>query len=571
VEKARGLTIVLGFAFCTLPSGALVGYVDVPGHVKFVKNMLAGVGAIDVAMLVVAANEGWMPQTEEHVRILELLGVEHGMIALTKASLVDRDTLELARLELDDRLTGSVLASWPVVVVDAIDGDGVDDVARTLDALLASAPAPRDADRPRLWVDRVFAARGAGTVVTGTLTGGAFRVDDDVVLEPGGLRARVRGIEAHHERLDVVQPGSRVALNLAGVDHHAIARGHTVVAPGQWAAVQTVDVALDLLDGERAQFPRRGRFDVHVGTGQHRAMVRLLDEGARFARVRFDVALPLAIGDHIVLRSSGRQTTVGGAEVLDVTPARRVADALARLPLPLGERLLVAKPWSQVASFAIAAGIDDAAARALADHLVEGGRARAIGQWVVAAGEIDRVAHEAAVLVDAHHGARPLDAGADIGEVARTVGVERAQLRAALDAGCGPGVVVERDVLRRPEHRGGAEHDESRRLLAALEAAPFAPPSPSEVGAAPAAAKALVRDGLAVEVDGVLFAASALAVARRRIGAAVVERGSLTVGDIRDLLGSTRKFVVPLATRLDQEGVTRRRGDQRIPGPRAAG
>src|SRR3954447_8449644 len=166
-EKARGLTIDLGFAFTELPSGEVVGFVDVPGHVRFVKNMLAGVGAVDVAVLVVAADEGWKPQTVEHTQIIELLDIQHGMVALTKAAAVDDDTLVLARLEVEERMPG-----WPVVAVDSISGLGVDDVRATLDAVLAGAPAPRDIGRPRLWVDRAFAAKGAGTIVTGTLTGG---------------------------------------------------------------------------------------------------------------------------------------------------------------------------------------------------------------------------------------------------------------------------------------------------------------------------------------------------------------------------------------------------------------
>src|SRR5690242_20462224 len=187
-EKARGLTIDLGFAFTTLPSGQEVGFVDVPGHVRFIKNMLAGVGAVDVVMLVVAANEGWMPQSEEHLRIIELLGVRHGLVCLTKADLVDEDTLELARLALDERLAASVLGDAPVVVCDAVSGRGLDDVRAGLDTVLATAPEPVDRDRPRLWVDRVFAAKGAGTVVTGTLAGGSLRVDDEVEVGPRGGR-----------------------------------------------------------------------------------------------------------------------------------------------------------------------------------------------------------------------------------------------------------------------------------------------------------------------------------------------------------------------------------------------
>ncbi|MCU1430709.1 MAG: selB [Actinomycetia bacterium] len=564
-EKARGLTIDLGFAFTNLPSGEVVGFVDVPGHVKFVKNMLAGVGAIDVALLVVAANEGWMPQTEEHVRILELLDVQHGAIALTKAGLVDDDTLELAHLDLDDHIAGTALERWPIIVVDSVSGAGVDALRGALETVLGAAPPPRDRGRPRLWVDRVFSARGAGTVVTGTLVGGAFAIDDDVVVEPGTQRARVRGIESHHDRLTKAAPGSRVALNLAGVDHHAIARGHAVVGAGRWATVDVVDVALRIISGET--IARRSTLDVHVGSGQHRATVRVLDPEARFARVRFDVSLPLAVGDRFVLRSSARQTTIGGAEVLDLAPARRIAAAVARLGLPLGARLLAAKPWLRVADIEMLAGTSAEEAGALVDAMLGHGDAVRAGDWVVTNAELERVVVGTLELVDTHHREHPAEAGLEVAEVARRLQVDRGQLRAALAEH--EQLVVSRDIVAMSGHRGAAHQEDGRRLLDALAASPFAPPAPAEVDVDQEVAKALVRDGAAVELDGVLFATSALDRARDMVAGAVRDRGTLTIAEIRDLLGSTRKYVMPLVNRLDAEGVTRRRGDLRIPGPRA--
>jgi selenocysteine-specific elongation factor len=570
-EKERGLTIDLGFAFTHLPSGTLIGFVDVPGHVKFVKNMLAGVGAIEVALLVIAANEGWKPQTEEHVRILELLGVQHGVIAVTKATTVDDDTVELVRLELDERLAGSAFERWPVVVTDSVAGIGVDALRAALDNVLATAPSPYDAERPRLWVDRVFAARGAGTVVTGTLTGGSFAIDDDVLIEPGAKPARVRGIQSHHERLPRVEPGSRVALNLAGIDHQDVTRGDAVVRNGQWLPVDVVDAELRVLGADTMHGPRRRAFDVHVGSGQRRATMRVLDESGRYGRLRFDAALPLVPGDRVVLRSSARQATVGGAEVLDITPAPRVAGALARLALPLGQRLLAARPWLLVDELTRLGGCSPRAAQQLAVDLVAGGAARPAGKWFVAAGELDRVVRGSVSAVEQFHDAEPTAAGLDLASLARSLGVDRPRLRAALDAaGAEAGIVIERDVVRRAGHRSGAEQSEGRRLLDALEAEPFAPPAPTDIGAEPATIRALVRDGSAVELDGVLFATSAVDDARRRVAAAVRERGELTVAEIRDLLGSTRKYVLPLVNRFDAEGVTRRRGDARVLGPAAA-
>jgi selenocysteine-specific elongation factor len=520
-EKARGLTIDLGFAFCTLPSGQVVGFVDVPGHVRFVKNMLAGVGAVDVALLVIAANEGWMPQTEEHAQILDLLDIRYGMIALTKAALVDDDTLELARLEAEERLP------WPVVVVDSPTGRGVAEVAATLDEVLRAAPPPRDIGRPRLWIDRVFAAKGAGTIVTGTLTGGVLGRDDEVVVEPGGKRARVRSIESHHEKLDRVEPGARVALNLAGVDHNDLHRGDAVVLPDQWAVVATIDVALRTLPGHT--FPKRGVVDAHVGSGEQRARFRLLD--ADHARVSFTTPLPLAPGDRLVLRSSGRQATVGGGEVLDIAVARRTADALARARLPLAQRVLAARPWCTPAEFARLAGRPAGPNEAVA-----------VGAWLVAPAELERVRARAAEL---HKDGYP-----PVTTVAAACGIEVAQLRAALGDETGESPL---------------DDPRARELIDAIDAEPFAPALPDN----PALVRALVRAGALVDVDGVIFTARAFDDARTRIASAVVERGELTVADARDLLATTRKFILPILNRMDREGVTKRRGDVRVPGPRA--
>jgi selenocysteine-specific elongation factor len=365
-EKARGLTIDLGFAFVDVvfPDGATdtVGFVDVPGHVRFVKNMLAGVGAVETAMLIVAANEGWMPQTEEHVRILELLGIDHGLIVLTKADTVDEETLELAQLDVAERVAGRALESWPVVVSDAVSGRGLDDVRATLAAVLAAAPGARDEHRARLWVDRSFAARGAGTVVTGTLALGWLAVDDEVVVQPGGAHARVRGIESNHERLTRVGPGARVALNLAGVDHDEITRGAAVVAADVWATTLAFDARV--LPVRDVALPRRATLAVHVGSGEWAARWRLLDSDGGYARVRLDTPLPVRPGDRVVLRSTGRRLTVGGVEVLDIEPARRTVVALERLSRPAILRASAAQPFADTAELVRLAGLDPTTAPA---------------------------------------------------------------------------------------------------------------------------------------------------------------------------------------------------------------
>ena len=350
-EKTRGLTIDLGFAFTTLPSGQELGFVDVPGHVRFLKNMLAGVGAVEAAILVVAATEGWMPQSEEHLRILDLLGISHGLAVITKADLVDDDLLELARLEVEERLAAGRLVHarptcWPSTPAPA---GGSSELRVALDDMLASAPLAADRGRPRLWVDRVFAAKGAGTVVTGTMAGGTLPLDAEVLILPGRKRARVRHIESHHEELAEAGPGRRVALNLAGIDHTELTRGSALVLPDQWAVTVVVDAALTALPEVEL---RQGTYKAYIGSGEHDVRLRLIrprhpraPTTALFGRLRLDVPLPLQPGDRIVLRDSGSQATVGGAEVLDVSPVGRARLAAGRLPLPAGPRILAGRPW----------------------------------------------------------------------------------------------------------------------------------------------------------------------------------------------------------------------------------
>ena len=332
-EKRRGLTIDLGFAHMTLPSGEELSFVDVPGHVKFLRNMLAGVGGVTACVFVVAATEGWKPQSEEHLRILELLGIDSGVIALTKADLVDDDLLELARMDVADHVADTFLADAPVVAVSSLTGLGLDHLARELDELIAGAGNAADRGRPRLWIDRVFAAKGSGTVVTGTLTGGRLAVDQNVAIEPCDREARVRGLQTAGRSVAEIGPGNRVAVNLAGVDHHDLARGHAVVAPYQWRLTDRFDASLHVLAALDHDVSRRGAFVAYIGSGEHTVRLRVpgtetLAPGSDGAvRLFLSESLALLPGDRFVLRESGRDETVGGGEVLDIDPVLRASRA----------------------------------------------------------------------------------------------------------------------------------------------------------------------------------------------------------------------------------------------------
>ena len=590
-EKTRGLTIDLGFAFTTLPSGQELGFVDVPGHVRFLKNMLAGVGAVEAAVLVVAATEGWMPQSEEHLRILDLLGVSHGLAVITKADLVDDDLLELARLEVEERLAGAAsFTPTEVLAVDSRSGRGLPELRVALDAMLASAPLAADRGRPRLWVDRVFAAKGAGTVVTGTMAGGTLPLDAEVLILPGRKRARVRHIESHHEELAEAGPGRRVALNLAGIDHTELTRGSALVLPDQWAVTAVVDAALTALPDAEL---RQGTYKAYIGSGEHDVRLRLIRRSSSagveagsdaatdgsaadsvsarpaglFGRLRLDVPLPLQPGDRIVLRDSGSQATVGGAEVLDVSPVGRARLAADRLPLSPGLRILAGRPWLKPAEIGPLAGVGPGEAKEMAEELVRSGAARPAGEHLVASEKLDDLRRRALELVAAYHKQQPLEPGLDLPALAATLGLDGARARAALEGT--EGLVVEQGRARLSTHRGRvAGEPEAQKLLAALDAVPFSPPTPAEVGGSPEIVRGLLREGLLLDLDGTIFTAAAVEKARQAVREGFERHGSLTVSQARDLLGSSRKYVLAILAHFDAEGVTRRRGDERFPGPR---
>jgi selenocysteine-specific elongation factor len=549
-EKARGLTIDLGFAWCTLPSGNGVAFVDVPGHVRFLRNMLAGVGAVDACLFVVAATEGWKPQSEEHLRILELLGFGHGVVALTKAGLVDDDHRELARLEVGDHLGGTFLAAAEVVTVDAVDGTGLAALRLALDRLVTDAAADEAADaaekarrdRPRLWIDRAFAARGAGTVVTGTLAGGALATDDDLVVEPGGTRVRVRGLQTEEQVVTRVPPGRRVAVNVTGVGHHDVARGAVLVRPGQWHRTAVLDARLEVLAALDHDVSRRGAYLAYIGSSEHPVRLRVLGpdriEPGRSGPVRLHlpVALPLLPGDRFVLREAGRRETVGGGEVLDVEP---VLPASRARPDRRVDRIVAERGWVDVEHLF----------RLTGEH-----RVADVGTWAVDPGVL------------AEHRDRLTSALGEAGERGLDVATLDDRGRAVLASIDGAVVAAGRATLGPPTDPF-ADHP----YLDLLDAEPFRPPSPAEAGVDRADVRELVRRGLVVERDGVCFSASAIDRAAAVIAASLDDApDGLSVAEVREALGTSRKYVIPLLTELDATGRTRRRGDRRIAGPRLA-
>jgi selenocysteine-specific elongation factor len=536
-EKARGLTIDLGFANLALPSGRELSFIDVPGHIRFLRNMLAGVGAVEGCLFVVAATEGWKPQSEEHLRILDLLGIRHGVVALTKVDHVDEDLLELAQLDVAEHVEGTFLDEAPVVPVAATEGIGLDELTVALDGLVDRMGAPVDKGRPRLWVDRAFAPSGAGTVITGTLTGGSLATNDIVTVLPGQADARVRGLQSHHRETDRVPGGNRVAVNLTGISHHDLGRGSVLVHPEQWHLSKMLDAELRVLPSLDHDVSRRGAYAAYFGSGEFPAKVRVLGSTSLApgetgsVRIHLERPLPLLPGDRFILRESGRDETIGGGEVLDVEPMLPASRARPDRSI---DRLVAERGWVR------------------AEHLT-----RIVGHevpptvdgWVVAPYALTAMQSELADRI----------------EQADSLGLELASLseqeRVAIEAMEGVEISTGRATMGIPTDPL-ADHP----WVEMLESSPFSPPPPE--GFDRGEVRELVRRGVVIEQDGVFFAAGAVEQAARLVAGRLAECDGLTVADVRDLLGTSRKYVLPMLNYFDRNGITRRRDDIRIAGPR---
>lgn len=542
-EKTRGMTIDLGFAAATLPSGREVAFVDVPGHSRFIKNMLAGVGTVDACLFVVDAGEGWMAQSEEHLRILELLGISRGLVALTKVASVEDDIRELAALEVADHVRGTFLADAEIVFVDARSGIGLNELRRALDRLTDRTPAATDRGRPRMWIDRSFAIRGAGTVLTGTLAGGRLAVDDEVMIEPGGYRARVHGLQSHHRSLTTTEPGRRLAVNITGVSHHEVAHGQALVRSGQWHLTRMVDASLLVLGSVDRPLESRGAFSVHIGSGDYTARLRIFgsakaiepgEEGAVRLWLEGSVPLPLVPGDRYVLRESGRDVTIGGGQILDVEPVlppRRASPSLSV------RRVIDERGFIEAAHL---------------ERLTGERRPPSAGRWVIAT-EV-----EAAIRAEIVGECR--QAGRDGRNVAGFTELQRAVLQTGI-----PGVAVVADRAFDESAIPTTLSDAAVQVLAALESQPWSPPDfPLSDRAA---LRELERQGLACQAEDLWFSTGAIDAAVPVV-AKLLEASpeGFTVSDARLALGTSRKYAVPLLRQLDAMAVTCRQGDRRVAG-----
>ena len=599
-EKARGITIELGFAHMELPGGIRCGIVDVPGHERFVRTMVAGVAGIDIVMLVVAADEGVMPQTREHLDICRLLGVQHGLVALTKSDLVDADWLYLQREELRDFLGGTFLEAAPIVAVSARTGAGIEALRLEL-ARMATACSARKSDGAfRLPIDRVFTVAGFGTVVTGTLLAGTMKVGDELTILPGGIISRVRGIQVHGGRSESGTAGERLAVNLQGVEHSAVVRGDTLVPPGVYTTTRAVDVLLRQIPAAPRPLKHRATLRLHAATYEVAAQVILFDRssldpgGETFAQLRLAQPVLLLPGDPFVLRSFSPPATVGGGTVLDPAPPRRrrrSAEAVALLTaIEAGSEaeilaLLVATSQLSGLSFSELLNRTGFAVRKLEALLLP----------LLASGELLQMTREPRIFLGREsfaalkeHLCRELEDFLRLNPLKNGIG--REELKSRLPQRSDPRfftallaalekdgkILAERDIVRLSGSTGGVPAGSGvllQKVLAALVAGGYEPPLVKELAARLGVSEKLIlehlyllgRDGTAVKVKSDLFyAREPLTEIREKLVMFLRENKEIVPNEFRELTGLSRKFMIPVLEYFDQEKLTIRVGDKRV-------
>ena len=587
-EKERGLTIDLGFAWLRLPNGNEVSIVDVPGHEHFVNNMLAGVGGTDLALLVVAADESVMPQTREHLAILDLLNISRGLVALTKRDLVDDDWVVLVTADIEEVLKGTTLEGAPILPVSGTTGQGLPDLVTAVEGLLQEAGEKKDLGRPRLPIDRSFTMSGFGTVVTGTLIDGRLSVGQEVELVPTTGTTRIRGLQTHRQKVDQGQPGSRVAANLAGIAQEDVSRGDVLTTPGWLKPTTALDVRLKIIPDAPRPLKHNTFATLHTGSSESVARVRLLDRQtvepgeSAWAQLKLDDSIGVVKGDYFVIRSN--RTTLGGGSVVDPHARRH-----RRMHAPILERLAVMEKGSDrevlVKSIEVSeateftelvnrANLQPAAARAALKEMAAEKLVVILGNGTIGKGAIVFTAAGWASLTDSttsflndYHERFPLRKGTPKEELRSRLRMAPQVFNNALPKLREDGVLVEDGlVLRRPEHARNLSDDQGKKAeeyVQVLESNPYSPPTDSPVDAE--VLTLLADQGKVVKVsDSVIFATSAYEEMVEKISAEITKRGEITVADVRTTFGTSRKYALALLEYLDQQRITKRVGDARV-------
>ena len=584
-EKERAMTIDLGFAWLKLPSGREVGIVDVPGHERFVKNMLVGVGGIDLALLIIAANEGVMPQTREHLAILDLLEIKRGIVVITKKDMVDEEWLSLVTMEVEEVIEPTVLREAPVVAVSALTGEGLPALIDTIEQLLNSTEPRKDIGRPRLLIDRIFTMSGSGTVVTGTLLDGSLSRGQEVEIIPQGLKSRLRELQTHKTHIDTASPGSRVAANLVGIATSQLKRGDVLTSPGWLIPTTMLDAKLRLLPYLRRPLRHNATVSFHLGATEVMAKVRILEkeklEPGDNAWAQLTLSGPVAAvkGDRFIIRSPIE--TLGGGAIIDPHPSwhRRfrpaVLQSLEAKEKGTAEEVIMvtleAKQPLEQAVLLARCELPLSEAQTAIEDMVQQKKIVGIGQgesrlFYTGPGW-ERLRESATAIVQDYHRRFPVRAGMPKAELAGKLKLTAPYSASTLQSLSREGVLVEEGaVVRHASYRIHLAQEQQSRIdafLHSLARNPYAPPS--DLMPEPDLLNLLVEQRRVVKVsDGVVFSTPAYDEMVGRITTHIKERGKVTLAEVRDMFNTSRKYAQALLEYLDEKQITRRIGDERV-------
>jgi len=583
-EKERGMTIDLGFAWLKLPSGQEVGIVDVPGHERFIKNMLAGVGGIDLALLVVAANEGVMPQTREHLAILDLLGIQRGIVVITKKDLVDEEWLGLVRMDIEELISPTSLSQSPTIAVSAVTGEGLPDLASAMDELLSSTEPRKDTGRPRLPIDRVFTIAGSGTVVTGTLIDSSLSLGQEIEIVPPGLKSRIRGLQTHKARLNIATPGSRVAANLVGIATSQLQRGDVLTKPGWLIPTTMLSVQLRLLPYLRRPLSHNATVSFHTGAAETMAKVRLLEkeklEPGKITWAQLVLSKPVALvqGDHFIIRSP--METLGGGKVVD-SHARRLRrfrpDIIQSLKVKeegTAEEVIMAvletKQPLELPALLARCDLPTSEARSAVESLVQQAKVIGVGQGehrlLLTAPGWERLSKQATAILQDYHRRFPTRSGMPKVELGSRLKLGK-HSPAILQRLSDENVLSEEGLaVRLTLHKIQLTQAQQAKIDAFLQSLvknPYAPPG--DQIPEPDLLNLLVEQRQVVKVSGdVVFAASVYNEMVEKVTSHIKAQGKVTLAEVRDLFNTSRKYAQALLEHLDEKKVTRRIGDERV-------
>ena len=585
-EQRRSMTIDLGFAWIRLPDGETFGIVDVPGHRDFIENMLAGVGGMDAALLVIAADEGIMPQTHEHLSILRLLGVNNLVAVLSKIDLVDDgDWLALVRMEVEELLAQNDLGESPIVPVSTVTGAGLDELLATVQKMLETLPRPVDAARPRLPIDRVFTVSGFGTVVTGTLSGGALSIGDSVELQPPGKTGRIRGLQSYKQEVETALPGSRVAVNIAGISSSQIQRGDVLARPGQIRPTVLIDAHFSQLPDVDRLLEHNAEVKFFSGAAESLANVRLLDadmlapDSQGWLQIRLRDALPLSRDDPFILRYPSPPQTIGGGTIVNAHPRRRLKrfqpDIIRDLELALigtpAEQLALAArgkiPLRHAELQARLGFSDGELAAALTAALQAGLLTQIDPQHYWASSSYQNLSAQLQTELVTYHQENPLRLGMLRAELRSRLNIKLSLLDHMIEQD--ERIVSEWNMVRLKEHQIiFSKHQQAQidDLLDILNKQPYSPPSLAELNqqAGEDLLRALIdlRQIILVS-DSIAFLKSSYDRLTAEIRQHIHEHGEIDAKTLRDKFGTSRKYAIAVLEHLDSLGITRRVGDVR--------